>query len=211
MLRIPTYKAIRVRELILARDSGFVLREAGREFIRSGAVPVRHPLGFLCFPMHRTATFGICLHVWSDQLQMRPSTTSQIHAHSWDLISYVVAGALRNDLISIVPDLVNPTHRVCTVRSGDGGDEVCPTDQLVNWRLVGSERIASGQFYDLSSGFFHTTTALGEAATLVMAENQNLTPELSLADKCIQSHKVTRQLGGPTDIKIAARTLGIDR
>lgn len=210
MLGIPTPKAESVRELLLAYKSGLALRKAGREFIKAGPVPVRHPLGFLCFPMYRARAFGICLHVWSDELRIDPPTTSQVHAHSWDLISYVVAGELRNDLISVVPDRLKPTHQICAISPGREGDEISPTGQLVNWRLMASERIAAGQFYSIKSGFFHTTTALAETATLVVADNQDSSPELSLAGKSIQPHKVIRRLGEPEDIKIAARTLGVD-
>ncbi|MGH3828479.1 MAG: hypothetical protein ACRDQX_15110, partial [Pseudonocardiaceae bacterium] len=59
---------------------------------RTSVAGVRHPLGFVCFPLERTGDAGVCVHVWSDSLARANLTTSTIHAHSWDLISYVLYG-----------------------------------------------------------------------------------------------------------------------
>ncbi|GGP76380.1 hypothetical protein [Streptosporangium pseudovulgare] len=74
--------------------AGRVLRD-----IASGASPVagvRHPLGFLCLPLERTGEYGVCLHIWSGALPRAASTTSQIHCHSWDLVSHVLYGRVEN-------------------------------------------------------------------------------------------------------------------
>ncbi|WP_459799717.1 hypothetical protein [Herbidospora sp. RD11066] len=183
----------------------------GHDVMAAGAVPVRHPLGFLCFPIHRATAFGVCLHVWSDNLDFEPPTTSQVHAHSWDLLSYVVTGEIRNDIIAVVPDPGAATHRLCTIHPSDDGDQIKPTEQLVSHHLVSSENLSQGQFYTLATGLFHTTTALRETVTIAMAENQYAAPELSLASISTRPHTVMRRPGGPADIKIAARILGVEQ
>src|SRR5260370_8124546 len=54
---------------------------------RRGLTAVRHPLGFLSMPVHRTAGHGICLHVWTPALQP-PLPTSHLHSPSWHLTTY---------------------------------------------------------------------------------------------------------------------------
>ena len=61
-----------------------------------GVTAVRHPLGFVCLPLERDGGDGVCIHVWSDTLAHAESTTSQIHCHSWDLVSHVLYGQVRN-------------------------------------------------------------------------------------------------------------------
>ncbi|MEU6743302.1 hypothetical protein [Streptosporangium sandarakinum] len=79
---------------VLRGWAGRVLRD-----IASGVSPVagvRHPLGFLCLPLERTGEYGVCLHIWSGALPRAASTTSQIHCHSWDLVSHVLYGRVEN-------------------------------------------------------------------------------------------------------------------
>src|SRR5882757_10513589 len=65
---------------------------------RTSITAMRHPLGFICIPVERAGDHGVCVHVWSGRLSRTSPTTSAMHAHSWDLISYVLYGSLRNEL-----------------------------------------------------------------------------------------------------------------
>jgi hypothetical protein len=197
--------------MLLAASPDLALLAAAHDLLRSGPASVRHPLGFLCVPMHRGRRFGLCLHVWSDDLVFDAPTTSPVHAHSWGLTSYVLTGTLRNDLIDVVPDATAPTHRVFTIRPGSAGDRLRRTSRLVRQRTVASEHIGAGQFYGLAAGLFHATIALGATATLVMAENHEENQELSLGDVAAPSHNVIRLPGGQDELCIAAKVLGLDR
>ncbi|NVI87072.1 hypothetical protein [Actinomadura sp. BRA 177] len=69
------------------------------EGLAAGAPPVRavrHPLGFLCLPVERSGDLGVCLHIWTPEVRPAPSTTSPVHCHSWDLLSFVLYGTVRN-------------------------------------------------------------------------------------------------------------------
>src|SRR4051812_8770115 len=63
---------------------------------RSDVTAVRHPLGFLCLPLERAGEYGVCVHIWSATARHAGNTTSQIHCHSWDLVSHVLYGQVRN-------------------------------------------------------------------------------------------------------------------
>src|SRR5258708_22070643 len=77
---------------------------------RSEIRAVRHPLGFLCLPIERHDDCGLCVHLWGSRVAQARSTTSGMHAHSWDLVSLVLAGELRNDVVAVLDE--HPTHRV---------------------------------------------------------------------------------------------------
>jgi hypothetical protein len=66
--------------------AGSVLRAVADGTLRITAV--RHPLGFFCLPVERSGDLGVCPHVWSPQLTTSGSNTSQVHCHSWDLLSF---------------------------------------------------------------------------------------------------------------------------
>ncbi len=91
----------------------------------SDLTAVRHPLGFLCFPVLRGDNLGVCVHIWTEGVRAEP-TTSPMHAHSWDLVSYVLYGTVRNDIIELTD---GTDQRVFEVRSGQAGDELALHEQ----------------------------------------------------------------------------------
>ncbi|MFC7643366.1 hypothetical protein ACFQX6_22935 [Streptosporangium lutulentum] len=111
--------------------AGQVLRAIG-----SGDSPitaVRHPLGFLCLPLERTEEYGVCVHVWSGALPHASSTTSQIHCHSWDLLSHVLYGRVENVRTDVSDSDTTSaaTHRIFEVVSEPDGDHIRPTSRTV--------------------------------------------------------------------------------
>ncbi len=69
--------------------------------ISRGARPmtaIRHPLGFICLPVARDGEYGICVHMWTGHTSTVELTTLPMHSHSWDLLSYVLYGEIRNQL-----------------------------------------------------------------------------------------------------------------
>lgn len=155
----------------------------------SGLLAVRHPLGFLCFPLERHETGGICIHAWSPQLAPAQPTTSDMHAHSWELLSVVLTGELHNVRLTIVDD--ESTHRVFEVHSGPAGDELRPTPRLVGYRIAGHDVTRQGDLYSLEAGAFHATVA-SAATTIAIGMARPGVTDLSLGpvDGC--SHVVRR-------------------
>ncbi|WP_052371395.1 hypothetical protein [Amycolatopsis taiwanensis] len=163
---------------------------AGRSDVRA----VRHPLGFVCLPLERAGERGVCVHVWSAQLRAGQATTSTVHAHSWDLVSYVLYGRLRNELVDVADDLEAPTHRLCEVSSDAAGDEIRRTGRLVRRGGSVSEVHQRGDVYGLPAGVFHETVPEGETATVALGSGRPGAVDLALGGLHTGTHRVRRQL-----------------
>ena len=135
---------------------------------RLAAPVVRHPLEFICLPLHRSGKVGLCLHVWPEN---DDTTSPVIHAHSWDLWSYVVCGTVQNQIVSIHDEADTPDYGLYTVTSTTGGvDEVQATGRLVTCVPRQRKDVRSGQIYRLPAGLFHRSGHRGMTATLVLGE-----------------------------------------
>ncbi|GLZ80751.1 hypothetical protein Afil01_55580 [Actinorhabdospora filicis] len=165
---------------------------------------VRHPLGFACLPVLRAGEIGVCVHLWAAGRPEADPSTSQMHAHSWELTSYVLYGVVRNELIEVFEDA--PTHRVFEIRSGPGGDEIAPTARLVRPVRAEASTHGRGEVYRLPTGRFHTTSlpGTGDAATVVLGRGLPGARDLSLGPVDMSAHHVTRSLFGRADTVDAA-------
>lgn len=173
--------AVRERALQAVRDVA-----AGASGLRA----VLHPLGFLCFPVERHALCGVCVHVWSPDLPRARSTTSEIHAHSWDLVSFVLAGELSNVRVDVVDG--GATHRVFEVHSSVRGDELRATPRLVGYRIADTELSRKGETYTLGAGCFHMTVA-DVATTIAVGKAHEGRHDLTLGPTDGCTHRVHRE------------------
>jgi len=124
---------------------------------------VRHPLGFLCLPLVREPGWGVCIHVWTGRFPTRRPTTSGMHAHSWDLESFVLYGVLGNAVFDLTPDGVAGPYQLLDVVSGSDGDEILPTGRRVACTEVSRDLMSSGEVYRLPTG---SSTRRSSAPTL---------------------------------------------
>jgi hypothetical protein len=173
---------------------------------RTSVAGVRHPLGFVCLPVERTGKAGVCVHVWSDSLAYASPTTSTIHAHSWDLISYVLYGSVRNEVIDVIDAPDDASYRVFEIRSGGDVDEVRETPRLVRCQIRAAEFNHPGNIYSLAAGVFHTTVVQGEAATVALGNSRG-TRDLSLGGIDRTTHRVWRQRCDRDETAHAARVV----
>ncbi|GAB4588260.1 hypothetical protein [Nocardia sp. IFM 10818] len=155
-----------------------------------------HPLGFICYPLERDGHRGVCLHAWDDELwQGQPHTeltTSPIHSHSWDMVSYVVHGTVCNSVIEISDADTQPEFRVAEIHSDGDIDMIRPTDRLVRATVVASEWHSDGDVYRLDARVFHTTSVTGPAVTLAFGSGNRGAVDLSLAPLEVVPHAVHR-------------------
>lgn len=172
---------------------------------RTSIAGVRHPLGFVCLPVERTGGAGVCVHVWSDSFPRASPTTSTMHAHSWDLISYVLYGSVRNEIIDITDAAGDAAYRVFEIRSGGDVDEVRETPRLVRCELRAAELSHRGDIYSLAAGVFHATVIRGEAATVALGSSRPGTMDLSLGGIGRKTHRVRRQRCDREETARAAR------
>jgi hypothetical protein len=175
---------------------------------------VRHPLGFLCFPAVRLPEHGVCVHLWTPGIR-HVLTTSQVHAHSWDLTSYVLYGTLRNQRIRVTdaPGPAGPaTHRVFEVRSRGDVDELHATARLVSGQREADCAHGGGSVYALPAGEFHATVAPGDQdiATVVLSRSRADAADLALGPVDGQNHTLSRSRCDASETARAARLI-VDR
>lgn len=133
---------------------------------------VVHPLGFLCFPLHRGAQLGVCVHVWIDGLPTVETVTSPIHAHSWDLYSYVLFGRIGNEVTSTTAvQYAEASHQVYQIDSAQGADRITATSTYVQCDPHPTRYAAAGEEYTLPGGAFHSTavSVADPSATIMVA------------------------------------------
>jgi hypothetical protein len=171
---------------------------AGRRDVRA----VRHPLGFLCLPLERIGDTGICLHLWSADYAALP-TTSGVHCHSWDLLSFVLSGELGNIPARVA---VGRTHRVFEIISVGDVDEVRATRRTVASRPGPVARYRAGEVYEMPAGAFHSTMVPDGhmALTVALGRGRSASPDLSLGPLSMPSHNVRRRRCGAGETIAAA-------
>jgi hypothetical protein len=155
---------------------------------------VRHPLGFFCLPVLRDGVLGVCIHLWTSRLPGAALTTSIVHCHSWDLVSFVLYGRVTHTLFSVDDDS-SGTERIFEIRSRDDVDEIVPTARLVRRSRQSAEVTERGASYRVASGQFHASVAAadGEAATLVLGRTRTDTADLTLGGTENEGHRVQRR------------------
>ncbi|MCC2273949.1 hypothetical protein LKL35_00580 [Streptomyces sp. ET3-23] len=178
---------------------------AGRREVRA----VRHPLGFLCFPVERGGDCGVCIHAFGAEAHepAPPLTTSPVHAHSWDLTSCVLHGQVINVSVEVTEHQQSPTHRVFEIVSDPAGvDELRPTSRLVTHEAGPAQTSGAGDIYTLPAGQFHTTLVSGPgAATFLLGCSRPGGRDLSLGPLHGTGHRVVRQ---QCDAEQSARIAG---
>lgn len=195
-----------VREIL---DGGPARAWALGELSRPGLRAVRHPLGFVCLPLERDGGEGVCLHLWSDSLAHAESTTSQIHCHSWDLVSHVLYGQMRNVHAVVTDAGARATHRVYEVVSGADGDRISPTRRTVRHTTGLVEVFGPGDTYTLAAGRFHSSVVPegGEAATIALGSGRPGSRDLSLGPLEGGAHHVSRQPLDAGETALAVRLI----
>ncbi|TDD43999.1 hypothetical protein E1286_28000 [Nonomuraea terrae] len=176
---------------------------------RPGLTAVRHPLGFVCLPLERDGGEGVCLHLWSDSLAHAESTTSQIHCHSWDLVSHVLYGQMRNVHVAVTDAGADATHRVFEVVSGADGDRISPTARTVRHATDLVEVFGRGDTYTLPADRFHSSVVPegGEAATIALGRGRPGSRDLSLGPLGGGPHHVSRQPLDAEETALAVRLI----
>lgn len=132
------------------------------------APAVRHPLDFICLPLYRCGEKGLCLHVWEEGGEV---VSPVVHAHSWDLWSYVWCGTILNQVMAVNDESESPEYRLYKAENVDGVDVIRATGSLVACTPEAPQEIQAGQIYRMASGVFHRSGHRGLTATIVLGEH----------------------------------------
>ena len=160
---------------------------------------VRHPLGFCCLPVVRDGDLGVCIHVWVRAAPGAELTTSTVHCHSWELLSFVLYGRVTHALFEIEDDDSGPGRVVEVISSGDL-DRLRPTSRRVHCHERERREIGAGDRFRLSGGQFHSSVVQdgAEAATVVLSWTVG-TVDLSIGPPDVVDHQVRRQVCDPAE------------
>lgn len=179
----------------------------GRRELRAAV----HPLGFICLPVIRDGRCGVCVHAWLPGQPKASPTTSPVHAHSWDLVSYVLFGRLRNDLPHVVGAKpgARDVWRVLEIRSRGGTDDIVPTPRLVHRESGESVLIARDDVYTVPAGTFHNSIVdpAEPTVTVMLASTVDGSPDLSLGSPSTPAHRIRRNRRGQAETAALARTI----
>lgn len=170
---------------LLADDQPARLRDWAVDLlsdIASGAqccAAVQHPLNFFCFPVSRVGTEGICIHHWApDRPPIHPEEDF-VHSHSWDLVSHVLLGQVRNETF-LVQDVGDGSElELYRVTTGESYDEIASTGRRILSTTVGVDRVEAGVTYALDAGTFHRTCSAGGAVVTIVA-GRDVSPQQNL-------------------------------
>jgi hypothetical protein len=197
--------------------------------VADGSRPLRavlHPLGFTCLPVERADRDGVCVHMWSPLAGGAAPAMSSVHAHCWELTSYVLLGELENSLMTVTDAMPGPrppataappagqgpgapsaVYQVLQVRSRGDIDELSPTRRLVHCRESRRELITAGGTYDVPAGVFHATDLPpeAEAVTVALGRLVDGVADLSLAPAGVAGHQVRRRRCDPEQTAATAR------
>jgi hypothetical protein len=173
-----------------------------------GLTAVRHPLGFLCFPVQRLPGRGVCVHLWPPGPRTAPATP-QVHSHSWDLTSYVLYGTLRNQRVRVAEAASLATNRVLEVCSRGDVDELHATPRLVSSVPEAECVQRAGSAYIVPAGEFHATVAPSAqgVATVVLGLSRLGGADFCLGPVHARSHTIRRSRCDPLETAGAARLI----
>lgn len=174
-------------------DEGESLRSWVRQFleriVKGDCAPAAklHPLGFTCIPAYRSAEFGLCVHGWLPWAQRVTSPTSDMHMHTFDMVSAVLAGNVLNkelDLVDEGPD----RYRIFEIRK-DGGEDVdlftdTGQETAIEERTI--TKVSAGQRYRIGRFVYHSADETVQnqdfTVTLMLAHNWDDSPQRTLVE-----------------------------
>jgi hypothetical protein len=137
---------------------------------------------------------GVCLHLWQGGRPRPSRITTEIHCHSWDLVSHVLRGHVRNEIQTVTDTATAPSHRIYEVISRGNTDEIRATPRTVRLGTPTATDHAAGDVYRLPAGAFHRSLVPGGTTTLTLAfgTGRRDRHDLSLGPLNAPSHRVTR-------------------
>lgn len=146
-----------------------------------------HPLGFHCFPVYRSEDFGLCVHGWVPGAQRETSPTSDMHMHTFDMISRVLTGAVSNKRLNLVGEGAQ-RYRIYEIHKGGREDVDVFTDTGIETAVEESlfTKVSAGEQYEIPRDAYHSADETVQnqefTLTLMLAENWHDGPQRTLVE-----------------------------
>jgi len=131
----------------------------------AGAGAVWHPLGCLYVEIAREPMTSVRLHVWGLAEGEYRSSGLGLHAHDFDLDSFVATGAMAEDTYE-VDDGEPPTHSVYGIEYHDTVNVLRRTGRSVRGAIARTRRIETAERYTVPAGVFHHARPAAPGITL---------------------------------------------
>jgi hypothetical protein len=146
-----------------------------------------HPLGFHCIPVYRSAGFGLCVHGWLPGAQRETSPTSDMHMHTFDMISSVLTGNVINTELDLV-EQGRDRYRIFEIGKDGGEDVDVFTDTGLETAIETREvtKVSAGRQYAIARFVYHsadeTVRNQDFTVTLMLAQNWDDSPQRTLVE-----------------------------
>ena len=146
-----------------------------------------HPLGFHCIPVYRADDFGLCVHGWLPGAERETSPTSDMHMHTFDMISMVLHGNVINKELDLV-DEGPRRYRIFEIRKDGGEDVDVFTDTGLDTAVREREphKVSAGETYAIKNSVYHsadeTVQSQDFTVTLMLAQNWDKGPQRTLVE-----------------------------
>ena len=203
------------------REAGFALEWVRRflEQIRDGErAPAAklHPLGFCCIPVYRSDDFGLCVHGWLPGVRRETSPTSDIHMHTYDMISLVLHGNFINKELDLVETGLK-RYRIFEIGKSGGEDVDVFTDTGLDTAVLEHDpvKVSAGETYAIRSMVYHsadeTVRNQDSTVTLMLAKNWDDGPQRTLVElerAAATPLRYERRLLSSSETRRAAREIG---
>jgi len=202
-------------------DAGSALKWVRRflEQIRDGErTPAAklHPLGFHCIPVYRSEDFGLCVHGWLPGAQRETSPTSDMHMHTFDMISMVLHGNVINKELDLV-ETGPKRYRIFEIDKDGGEDVDAFTDTGLDTAVLEHDpfKVSAGETYSIRSKVYHsaqeTVRNQDFTVTLMLARNWDDGPQRTLVEverAAAIPLRYERRLLSPSETRCAALEIG---
>jgi hypothetical protein len=128
----------------------------------------RHPYGFFVMRCGSHSGADLRIHAWLDVQRMRQEPDWPPHTHPGPILSFVIAGCVRNRVWNVVRDRLG-THTVYQVSYSGEESVLKRTKRLVRVQPASETQICAGECYEVPAKVFHDSdVAPGERAVTVV-------------------------------------------
>lgn len=133
-----------------------------------------HPVGFGHAKILEEDDLTIRLHLWPIPAIEPQDPPWLVHRHAWPLTSYVICGAITNELYSVTRNVDGP-RRLYSVGYEDNTSIMRATSERVDCIQSEAFGVGPGERYDVGSSAFHSTRAFAPEPTATIAVTGRIT------------------------------------